>query len=467
MGRSTSLTSAVAAEIQRLAETGSSRREIAAAVGVHPESLANWAKRGARGPEEPYHTVFAALDGQPRPAESVRKVCSECGDPFYVTPYLEARLGRCDRCRAGHRAVGRDCSVCGREFMAPPSSNRQRCESCVADGRGTCVACGAPTPVEPGVQGVALCPTCRRGETSATLLKPDYVRLTCRGASAFGETRHATRCEKSRIMTRASAPQRLTTFDPSTQTYICDNCHGLVIAAKGAPARQRWLRRRGLLDPAERLGQGGPRSFHDVQELVNRQARAHGSWNPGDVSRLEGHRTGVVSPEGAWKRVAGWWKKRQMEVYAELCRGCGLLTLTARADEARRGGDAAYHRACWDAACGTDEGKRWWEDRLVLLGRGLSKDEVDDRIGRYPAAEVRERQPDREVLTRNFGWAVRHLLGGETQGSIARSVYLSRPVIGKGIAEVLDLLPPPERANTRLRRYVIALREAQLTAAST
>jgi hypothetical protein len=115
-----------------------------------------------------------------------------------------------------------------------------------------------------------------------SILSADYVRLTCRGASAFGETKKAQRCEKSRAIAWAAAAGRLSTFDPATQTDICDHWHGLVIAAKGVPKRQRWLRRRGLLDAGERLGPGAPRSFHDVFELMHRQAKATSGWNSGD-----------------------------------------------------------------------------------------------------------------------------------------------------------------------------------------
>lgn len=468
MARPSALTQEVASTVQRMAEAGSTRAEIAAAVGVHPDSLTNWAKRGATVVDGPYRFIYSALEGQHLAPRSIRKICRECDKPFYLAAFLAERVARCDDCRAGHRAVARLCSTCEREFMAAPSSTRRRCDRCVAEGRGRCVACGNATAVEPGGQGVGLCPSCREGETSQGPLRPDYLRLTCRGATAFGETRHAKRCEWNRIMTRVAALGRLTTFDPATQTYICDRCHGLVIAVLGAPKRQRRLRRRGLLDPGERLDLGAPRSFKDVQELINREARTSSAWLPGDTARFKGHRPTTMSESAVWKRMAGKWR-RDPQVVVALCRGCGRLTLNAKADVARGIGPLAFHRSCWEEACQTPDGRKWWHDRLVLSRREPSKDkvdrrtkdEVDRRIGALPPMDVRTRQPDPETLTRNFGWAVRHLLAGEKQSAIARTANFSRPVIGKGIAKVLELLPPAEIANARLRRYVVAMRDAE------
>ncbi len=69
-----------------------------------------------------------------------------------------------------------------------------------------------------------------------------------------------------------------------------------------------------------------------------------------------------------------------------------------------------------------------------------------------------------ETLTRDFGWAVRHILGGATHEALASEAHVTRQAVTKGIARILDLLPEPDLCDQRLARYVQALRDAGASA---
>jgi hypothetical protein len=264
-------------------------------------------------------------------------------------------------------------------------------------------------------------------------------------------------------MSIARARTRLSTLDETTATYICDCCHGLDSLKKGANFRLRAARGAGLVEPGEDLGEGAPGSWKEVQELVVRQAEGSGRWRPGDESKFRRSKAPRVTPEAAWRRVAGFWRARGgVAVIVRLCRGCGQLLMVARTDASRALSPLAFHRPCYEAACRSPEGRRWWSDRLRQLRRGTPKAEVDRRIGAVvPAPRLQHRDPDETTLTRDFGWAVRHLLGGEPQAEIAATDHYARPPVTRAIGRVLRLLPPPDRVDRRFRKYVLALRAAE------
>ncbi len=153
---------------------------------------------------------------------------------------------------------------------------------CVGQGRDSAVGEDGPADARmarPLPCAVLLLPWWpEEGVDAERRLRPAYLRRP----SAFGETEKSQRCERNRAIAWVAAAGRLSTFDPPTQTDICDHWHGLVIAAKEGPKRWRWLRRRGLLDAGERLGPGAPRPFHYVFELMPRQAKTSSGWNSGD-----------------------------------------------------------------------------------------------------------------------------------------------------------------------------------------
>jgi len=256
---------------------------------------------------------------------------------------------------------------------------------------------------------------------------------------------------------------RLATLDEAAATYICDWCHGLDTLKKGANARLRAARRAGLIEHGEDLGAGAPSSWKEVQELAVRQAEGSGRWRPGDESQLGRSKAPRVTPKAVWQRAAGFWlTPGGPAVIVRLCRGCGQLLMVARADATRTLSPLAFHRPCYEAACRSAEGRRWWSERLRLLRRGTSKEEVDRRIGAVvPTPRLQHREPDEATLTRDFGWTVRYLLGGESQADIALRDTYARPPVTRAISRVLRLLPPPDRVDRRFRKYILAFQAAK------
>jgi DNA-directed RNA polymerase subunit RPC12/RpoP len=463
MGRPSKLTPAVLGRIEDLVAAGEHRIAIALDLGIDPQTLANWDRWGAVNAVGPYRPAYEALARIERPATRTHKTCVDCGASFELRTWNEDRYVRCPTCLGAHRAKDRLCDVCGRPFKAPPSSSRIRCRNCTDAGRGRCAACGSVAAVAPGVQGTTICPSCRAGETDAGQLRPGYVQLWCRGVQAFGGTRHAKRCQRVSIRPIARARRRLSTLDEAAATYICDWCHGLDSLKKGANARLRTARGTGIVEFGEDLGAGAPSSWKELQEIVLRQAEGSGRWRPGDETKLARSKAPRVTLEAAWQRVAGFWRTPDgPAVIVRLCRGCGQLLLVARADATRTLSPLAFHRPCYEAVCRSADGRRWWSDRLRLLHRGTPKPVVDQRIGAVlPTPRLQHRDPDETTLTRDFGWAVRHLLGGEPQAEIAARGYYTRPAVTQAIGRVLRLLPPPDRVDRRFRKYILALREAQ------
>jgi hypothetical protein len=137
-------------------------------------------------------------------------------------------------------------------------------------------------------------------------------------------------------------------------------------------------------------------------------------------------------------------KKRQEEGRAGgpllgLCRKCGKL-VGVRTSANHTAGDAFYHGTCRPGPGQQRNGKR---------GRG--------------------RPPVVKNCERNFLWAVRAKILGESIRGIATEDGVERWHVEEGIKATLDRLPNPELANDWFRPYVEALlaawRRASVTAA--
>jgi hypothetical protein len=417
----------------------------------------------------------------PRTQRLIQKRCIEvkCGKPFQVESWNATRLARCPDCRDTHRAAAAICVVCEESFPRTPSSNHVRCPNCVKNGRGRCAACGDETAVRPGVQGVTLCPSCLEGKTPAEKLLGDYVRIVCRGDSAFGGTAHAKRCLGVRIWTRTRALSRLSTFNPVDLTYICDRCHGLVIQRLGAVTRRerqpreteirQQIRHGEFVDVAVSVAPPRLDSRKAVHDVILSEAQASGRWIPGDATRLPSPKKHPsVSSRAAWRRVAGFWRAvGGPAIVIDECPWCRRLTFNAKADTDR--GRGRFHRPCWEAALQSEKGRAWQSARLRLMRSPENakrtapqrKALADKLYGDEPPVPSRHGPVAKpRVLTRNFGCAVRHLLGGDTLGALAAEYGLTPQGISNGIRSVLDSLPESDAASPRFAKYIVALREA-------
>jgi hypothetical protein len=97
--------------------------------------------------------------------------------------------------------------------------------------------------------------------------------------------------------------------------------------------------------------------------------------------------------------------------------------------------------------------------RTGLSKRTVSKRTVLTQIG--DPVEPREgKRATSEALTRNFRWAVRHYLGGETLEALAAESQLHPSVLSKAIRKTIELLPEEAVADKKFRGSVSKLREA-------
>lgn len=392
----------------------------------------------------------------------VSRDCVECGLPFSGPPNRLRRVSRCDSCIARHRATERQCSTCGATFRAAPSLNHARCPACIDNGRGRCVACGGLAEVGKGVQGATLCAGCVAGETADAALVPGYIKLRCRGVTAFGSTRHAKNCQPLRIVPEGRAVARFTSYDPATRTFICDRCHGLTILAKGIETRQTKARKAAGRGLHGRINAGitldRPRSWKSAFELIAEQAQQHPNWRdepPDDARR----RQPKLTSEAIWQRtLAQGALGPEGRTIVDVCRGCGKLTLNSAASKGA--GPLGYHAPCWRRALQTDAGRKWSSRRLIMARQhGLTKAEIDTRVGQVPPGAFHPAS-DPATITRYFEWTSWTILAGKSQGDIAKEAGVSRAAVSSGVRTVLELLPEPELCNKRLRRYVDAFRAA-------
>lgn len=385
--------------------------------------------------------------------------CVECGLPFTGQPSRLRRVTRCDTCIARHRATERECSSCGATFLAAPLLNHSRCRACIDSSRGRCVACAGPAEVGQSVQGTTLCARCNAGETADSALVPAYIKLSCRGVTAFGSTRHAKRCQPVRVVSEARAIARFASYDAATRTFICDRCHGLTILAKGIETRQANARETAARGQRGRINAGmtldRPRSWKTAFELVTEQAQQHPNWRkdaPGGAAR-------AVTEIGIWQRTLKQGALRpDGRTMIDTCRGCGRLTLNSAASQGA--GPLVYHATCWRSALQSDEGRKWYSQRLRMARRyGLTKTEIDGRVGAVPPGALQPAH-NSATLTRYFEWAAWAILARKRQSDLASEAGVSRAAVSSGVRAALQLLPEPELCNKRLRRYVDAFRAA-------
>jgi hypothetical protein len=92
--------------------------------------------------------------------------------------------------------------------------------------------------------------------------------------------------------------------------------------------------------------------------------------------------------------------------------------------------------------------------------RGFSKEQVTERIGPPPVPKRVGRRRSSIELTRDFGWTVRHVLGGQSIPALAASSnpVVDRSVVSKAIRNTLGLLPEPAAVSRSFRPYVERLR---------
>lgn len=289
------------------------------------------------------------------------------------------------------------------------------------------------------------------------------IELRCRGVRASFGTFHAKNCEPGRryVYARARA-RRLHHYNPASQTFLSKPCATLQAflpyhieqIKKFSPGEQvrslphyRELRKQ-LAEHMEKW-KPSPKKGQEVQALTDARRQGRGG--------LGGERRARLTMTSAWRRPTKKGRGGHWEI--RLCRRCQRMLMVSTAATAWSN---RYHRPCWKAALQTDAGRQWWARRLELRRRGSSQDDVNGKLGPNPPSVHRlGRQRVARELTRDFGWAVRHYLGGESKSSLAREAAGGDTIrVSRAIRTVISLLPAPELATMRFRRYVVALQLA-------
>ena len=452
----------------------------------------------------------------------VLRACAVCGDPFRI---VETRtVTRCPECIAAGRThcvrcgaaamvpAGRSgfvvcatcrsegwrhwqqpqdrrttvtCTTCGQSFAVFPSrvGSTRRCPACVAAGRTRCAVCHGVMATRPGAGSRPVCEVCRASRTEGPrgalvpILGPGRERsprvtLVCRGHEEFG---HARRCWGEREFTAYRAT-RLRTYREDG-TYVCLPCQGrgqvahiarlLALGEAGWPnltpqaadaiadlapdGRVRsWEKAVAIHRVRARQMRGGVLS----PEVALRARLAHRE----KLARLGVSSTGV--PRG-WTTAAGKWR-RGVNVEIRACRACGTLLLASLAPGAQR---PTLHQRCMVALMRSPDARAVLSARRRLRDDGKAAWQIDRALGPgLPVPPRHGREPDATILTRDFRWAVLHLLGGDTQRGLAAQDHVTPALVSQGIHRVIALLPESGLADQRFAPLVEALREASAVA---
>ena len=249
------------------------------------------------------------------------------------------------------------------------------------------------------------------------------VTLTCRGLPRrfTAGRRHAPGCPGQITAPLWRARGRVL-FDESDQTYLSKPCSMWELASRDVDSCLEILRahEKALAEETRSRPKSArsPRSWPEVFQL---RSRAN-ALRAGPDSRYGARPT---APRGkdkhhGGKRLAYGWRRCQAVV--GICEGCRTLTFVPAAYARKVGRPAITHPRCKV------------QRRQIKVSGGLPPE-----------------------TARNFDWAVRHYLGGETLKAIGEEYHCKDNVVAEGVRTVLELLPPVELVGLRWQKYVIAL----------
>lgn len=355
----------------------------------------------------------------------------------------------CEVCSAYPQICGEACAEREHRFEVPPSRSRlKRCPSCVGMGHAICGGCGALVSVS-NRGGKAICGECKElGRRGTARERSARITVMCRGPESTPfKAPSARRCRESLVYTAARL-ERLTRYDAASGTVVCNACLGV------EKAIQLWLPRmkatglkprsyeqyRAMLKPfAKRyLTQERPdwvkERWGEATELV--EARKEGKGG------RRGARASEASLAAPWARptpVGGFPTSWEIDI----CHGCGKLLIRATAPTAAK---PDFHRACFDSFRREARERREQLRMLGFSGVDLSRNEL-----RPPFATSRR---DPKILTRNFGWAMQHLVLGVAQHELAEKAFVTPQVVSEALASIIDLLPGSTVMSARFRPHV-------------
>ncbi len=395
-----------------------------------------------------------------------------------------------------------ECVACNETFSVLPSrvGTVRRCPECVEAGRYRCTcACEhAELFVEErqGRGSQVLCQSCRNhecwepgrhgGQLPHPVRQPRSPRLTfkCRGVEIAGRVEQAPTCWGESVITRAKAEALVaktqrpgawgTSYRLEDQTWICKACSALprivdmaraIADGKASDEVLDELDREGnfirykpstltqarrvlsvagrdrkdtltppeRIDPAARVEKRTAKARH----RRNQEARGARGPSPTEIRRVD-------------RITATKWRKG-VNIIVSRCAWCGKIQL---ADGSLKVGPT-MHQACMIEAMRSPEGRRWLSDRKTMRDDGLSPHQINRKLGTSMPIGEPSQDPH---LQRDFTWAVRHRLGGESNASLAAEAGLTSQAVGKAIRRIEELLPDSELVAKKHRRLIERLR---------
>lgn len=360
------------------------------------------------------------------------------------------------------------CPVCERSFEVPESRAQRvkRCSKCVAEGRALCSSCENEIAIRPGSGSRQLCQICRkegrRGPTNAKLKPLDEVR--CIGAKTPWGIQWATKCQRTYQLRHDAAIDwtRRKYKRPRKDGYRCRRCSTL----------ERFVAEK--LTLLKSLGYH-PTNYRDFRDTLRRtkDIRAPGK-HPDFIAQQGQYPTALIAARRAGRgglsgearsrlHMATTWRKRggpRWEIRQCVLPSCRKLLMVSTAPTAKK---PELHEQCWRELRDSESGQLWLSriSQLSKLGRDREATKIKSHL---PVSMPAGKHRTVETLTRNFGWTVRCLLGGESQVALSIEFHTNQGTVSRGVKETLALLPDPETADKRFRRYVDALQTERLRA---
>jgi hypothetical protein len=152
-------------------------------------------------------------------------------------------------------------------------------------------------------------------------------------------------------------------------------------------------------------------------------------------------------------KIVAWWSRPTLPlVIVYQCVGCAKLNFV-RASVARR---PAYksqrHQRCL------------WQWQRSEQGRAYNKSRARGLPAAMPGDGRRSRgRPATQNRVREFAWAIRHYLGGQSFRDIAADFDRSGSTIKDGVDLIISRLPAPEYVSKEFRRHVELLQAAAVS----
>jgi hypothetical protein len=296
------------------------------------------------------------------------------------------------------------------------------------------------------------------------------VEVSCRGFERFGAVRRGEVCAaivarsgRNSIQLPPANLRQRESYDPATGTYVCKSCGRLGRIAEEMRAQLRVagfeeIRSWAAFDQAAQtfLAGDGGRAFRAQTERATAARRRQGGQPEGSGGRGEVQSAAILTR--TWRHGGRKGRERPAQEVRE-CSWCGLLLIAWTSPGAV---PVRMHAHCMSEWKKIPEYSSWIS-KLLKFRRvdKLGKEEALRLAGKPPTPKRAGKPRDPEVLTRDFGMAVRHLVGPEEKreslAQLAQEAGVDRSAVWQAIQGVLKRLPDPALLDLRSQPVMAAL----------